>query len=72
MISRGYDVSKKPVFMRVCGHHPNGQFAVATFLQHLESKKYFATDEIIISGFAVKLHKKKDFSYLLLESFLIL
>lgn len=54
MIGTGYEVPKNPVFMRVCGHCPNGQIVFATFLQHLESKKYFATDEIMISGFEVK------------------
>lgn len=54
VIGTGYEVPKNPVFMRVCGHCPNGQIVFATFLQHLESKKYFATDEIMISGFEVK------------------
>lgn len=54
VIGTGYEVPKNPVFMRVCGHYPNGQIVFATFLQHLESKKYFATDEIMISGFEVK------------------
>ena len=52
--SRNVKINKNPVFMRVCGHYPNGQIVFATFLQHLESKKYFATDEIMISGFEVK------------------
>lgn len=52
VIDLGYDVSKKPVFMRVCGHQPNRQIVFATLLQHDASEKTFATDEIIVSGFA--------------------
>lgn len=49
----GCDVPKKPVFMRVCGHHPNCQTDFATFLQHIASKKHFATDEVVATGLEV-------------------
>ena len=54
VVKKGYDVPKNPVIMRVCGHPPNSQIIFATFLQHVSSKKEFATDEIIIDGFEVK------------------
>lgn len=50
---RGYDVPKKPVFMRGCGYTPNCETVFATLLQHLVKEKLFATDEIVADGFAV-------------------